>query len=281
MSLGRRKVGIDEPARWVFNRMADVYDARPPYPAALVDALAELAGRPGATVGDLGAGIGHLALPLAARGLDVAAVEPAAAMLERLREGARSRGLSVRALHGAAEALPLPKASLDLVVVCEALHFMDAELAGAEVGRVLARGGALAVITSELTPTPFMRAVWSAIEAAVPRRPRDLGAAHGQLSSMARVKLVDERRFQDETPVDAGTLERILRSFSFVGPAMNPARFEAFRARLGEIDEPAVWARTFVMRWGRRPARTNRQRHDAREARAPAAPSAREEGRSS
>jgi len=265
MSLGRRKVRIDEPARWVFNRMADVYDARPPYPSALIDALADLAGRPGATVGDLGAGIGHLTLPLAARGLDVAAIEPAAAMLERLREAARSRGLAVRALHAPAEVLPLPKASLDLVVVCEALHFMDAELAGGEIGRVLARGGALAVITAELTPTPFMRAVWAAIEATVPRRPRDLSAAHDQLSSMARVQLVDELRFQDENLVDAGTLERILRSFSFVGPAMNPARFEAFRARVAAIDEPPVWARTFVLRWGRRPARTNRQRHDARE----------------
>lgn len=272
MSLGRRKVGIHEPERWVFNRMADVYDARPAYPAALIDALVELAGPPdrgqAPRVGDLGAGIGHLALPLAERGLDVTAVEPAASMLDRLRAGARAQGLgSVRALHATAEALPLPRGSLDLVVICEALHFMDAELAGVAIGRALARGGALAVIRAELAPTPFMRAVWAAVEDAVPRRPRDLVAAHDQLSSMARVHLDGERRFHDETPVDGATLERILRSFSFVGPAMNPARFAAFRERLAAIAEPKVWARTFVMRWGRRPARTNRQRHDAREPR--------------
>jgi len=51
--------------------------------------------------------------------------------------------------------------------------------------------------------------------------------------------------------------------------------------RLEAIDEPAVWARTFVMRWGRRPARTNRQRHDAREPRAARAPVAPEDGRPS
>ena len=79
MSLGRRKVGIDEPARWIFNRMADVYDARPPYPAALIDALAELAGPAGATVADLGAGTGHLTLPLAAQGYDIAAAGSTAA----------------------------------------------------------------------------------------------------------------------------------------------------------------------------------------------------------
>jgi ubiquinone/menaquinone biosynthesis C-methylase UbiE len=265
MSLGRRKVGIHDPSRWVFNRMADVYDARPPYPAALIEALAELAGRPGAAIGDLGAGTGHLALPLAARGFAVTAVEPAQAMLDRLSGTARARGLSVRALHATAEALPLPKASLDLVVVCEALHFLDAELAAGEIGRVLARGGALAVVTSEFSPTPFMDGVWRAIAEAVPRRPREVAAALDHLASVARVRLDGERRFQDETPIDHETLERIVRSFSFVGPAMNPTRFAVFRERLLAIPGPAVWARTFTLRHGRRPRLTNRQRHDARE----------------
>ncbi|HVU51011.1 MAG TPA: methyltransferase type 11, partial [Polyangia bacterium] len=74
MSLGRRKVRLEDASRWVFNRMAEVYDARPPYPTALVDALSALAPA-GAPVADLGAGTGHLALPLAARGLDVTAIE--------------------------------------------------------------------------------------------------------------------------------------------------------------------------------------------------------------
>jgi SAM-dependent methyltransferase len=265
MSLGRRKVGIDDPSRWVFNRMADVYDARPPYPRALVDALAELAGRPGAAVGDLGAGTGHLALPLAARGLAVTAVDPAQAMLDRLSGTARARGLPLCALHATAEALPLPKASFELVIVCEALHFLDAELAAAEIGRVLARGGALAVVTSEFSPTPFMDAVWRAIADAVPRRPRDLAAALDHLSAGAGVRLDGERKFHDQTPIDGDRLERIVRSFSFVGPAMNPTRFAAFRERLLAIPGPAIWARTFTLRHGRRPARTNRQRHDARE----------------
>jgi hypothetical protein len=68
MSLGRRKVGLEEQSRWVFNRMAAFYPARPAYPAELVDALAELAGPAGSRIGDLGAGVGHLALPLAGRG---------------------------------------------------------------------------------------------------------------------------------------------------------------------------------------------------------------------
>ena len=140
MSLGRRKVSLDQPSRWVFNRMAEFYAARPPYPAALVDALAELAGPVGSRVGDLGAGVGHLALPLAARGFDVVAIEAAQAMLDQLRAAAAARGIALRALHAAAEQLPLETACLDLVVVADALHFLDTELTARQIARVLARG---------------------------------------------------------------------------------------------------------------------------------------------
>jgi SAM-dependent methyltransferase len=232
--------------------MAGVYDARPPYPAALVDALAELAGPAGRRVGDLGAGTGHLALPLAARGYDVAAIEPAEEMLNRLRAAALARGLSLRSFHAAAEALPIEASSLDLVVVADALHFLDAQLTASEIARVLVRGGALALVTCEFGDTPFMRDVVRVIEQAVPRRPRDLTKPMVHVSAMTDVPLTSERRFHDETPVDRATLDLILRSISFVGPAMNPARFAAFRERIHAVPGPPVWARTFVLRSGRR-----------------------------
>jgi len=252
MSLGRRKVGLDDPTRWVFNRMADVYDARPAYPPALIDALVELASLHGGRVGDLGAGIGHVALPLAARGLDVIAVEPAHAMLERLRARARESRVAVRAVHAAAETLPLDDGSLDLAVVADALHFIDAELIGRELARVLAPKGALAVVTCELGKTPFMQALRAIIEAAVPRSPRALAQNIVHVAAVTGVKLARERRFHDETPIDPETLDRILRSISFIGPAMNPARFAAFRARVHALPGRPAWARTFTLRVGRR-----------------------------
>jgi SAM-dependent methyltransferase len=230
--------------------MADVYDARPAYPALLIDALAELA--PGQRVGDLGAGIGHVALPLAGRGFDVVAIEPAQAMLERLRVEARKRRLKVRTIHAAAEALPLDNASLDLAVVADALHFLDAELFAQEIARVLAPRGALAIVTCELGKTPFMQSLVEIIEGAVPRRPRNLDQNLVQVSAITGVGFAHTRVFHDETPVDNATLERILRSISFIGPAMNPTRFAAFRARVQALRGQPTWARTFTLRAGRR-----------------------------
>jgi SAM-dependent methyltransferase len=252
MSLGRRKVRLGDASAWVFNRMAEVYEARPAYPTALIDALAVLAGATGSAIADLGAGIGHLALPLAARGFEVVAVEPASAMLECLRRSAQSRGLDVRAEHASAEVLPIATGSMALVVVADALHFLDAELTAGEISRVLDPRGALAVVTSQFGDTPFMHAVVRAMEDSVPRRPRPLSRLLVHVSAVTRVPLVEVARFHDETPVDHATLERILRSISFIGPAMNARRFAAFRERVNAISAQPVWARTFSLHAGRR-----------------------------
>ncbi len=243
----RRNVAVHDADRWVFNRMADVYSARPAYPSALIDALAELAGGAGGRAIDLGAGIGHVALPLAERGIEVLAVEPARAMLDVLAQTAAKRALPIRTAHAAAEALGAPKASAELVVIADALHFLDTERTAREVGRVLTRRGVLAIVTCEPSETPFMRAVERVMHESAPRRPRNVVSALVQLRSLARLKPMWAWRFDDAVPVDEPTLERILRSISFVGPAMNAERFAAFRARVQAIAEPPVWARTFTL----------------------------------
>ena len=251
MGLGRRKIALSDARAWVFNRMAAEYDARPPYPPRLLDALAELAGPAGARVVDVGAGIGHVALPLAARGLAVTAVEPALAMLERLRSAAREQGLSVQALHAQAEALPVAAASAELVVISDALHFLDAELSALEIARVLAPRGALAVVTCEFAATPFMDALSALMHEAAPRRLRAIDGPLAQLSAVSGVPLSAPLELVDLTPLDAAQLERILRTISFIGPAMNPARFAAFRERVKALGQPA-WARRFTLRSGRK-----------------------------
>jgi ubiquinone/menaquinone biosynthesis C-methylase UbiE len=254
--LGRRGVRPEETSRWVFNRIAvaDVYAARPAYPAALIDALAELSPANG-RIGDIGAGTGNLALPLAERSFDVVAVEPAESMLDRLRHDARDRDLALTAFHATAEALPLEASSLDLAVVADALHFFNVELAGSELYRVLRRRGWLAVVTVEFGDTPYMQAVARVIEEESQRRPRQIGGGVAQLCALARAPVRVVRRFDDATEMDIGTLERMLRSISFVGPAMNEARFARFRERILALDQRPVWTRTFTLHAGRKALR--------------------------
>lgn len=250
MGRKRRHIGLADPTAWIFNRMAHVYDARPPYPAALVEAVSALA--PGRRIADLGAGIGHLALPLAERGFEVVAVDPAEAMLEVLRGSAQARKLTVTTLHAMAEALPFEAARFDLVLIADALHFIDHERAATEIRRVLAPRGALALVTSTFAPTPFMTGLTTLLEETAPRRPRAVAAARQQLASLARVSLSDVAHFTDETELDYETLERLLGSVSFIGPALNPERFATFRARLQALPGPWVWARAFTLHSGRR-----------------------------
>jgi SAM-dependent methyltransferase len=227
-----------------------VYAARPSYPADLVAAVAELARQAGQSVGDLGAGIGHFAVPLAALGFDVVAVEPARAMLDELERAATARGVALRALHGTAEQLPLDAQSLDLGLIADALHFMDKELVADELRRVLRPRAGLVIVTSEFASTPFMRAVTEVMQEAAPRRPRAVGDSIVQLSKLLDVRLAPPLVFRDETPVTPEVLEAILRSISFIGPAMNPERFAAFRARIHALSHAPIWARSFTLHAG-------------------------------
>ncbi|MFX0580611.1 class I SAM-dependent methyltransferase [Nocardia nepalensis] len=125
-----------------FGAQAAVYAAhRPGYPAAGIRwALEPLDGRHSPVVLDLGAGTGKLAEGLLAIGIEVIAVEPDAAMRAELIR----LFPQVTALAGAAEAIPLPDASVDAVVAGQAFHWFDAARAFPEIARVLRPDGVFA-----------------------------------------------------------------------------------------------------------------------------------------
>jgi SAM-dependent methyltransferase len=173
-------------------------------------------------------------------------------MLSSLRTQAAALGLPIDVVHAAAEAIPVDENAFDLVVIADALHFLDAELTGIEVARVLEPGGALAIVTSELADTPFMRALIALMEQSAPRRPRDTTQTTLQLAALADVTLAGEERFVDHVPVDHASLKSIVRSISFIGPAINAERFDAFWRRVQAIDEPPVWSRALTLRFGHR-----------------------------
>jgi ubiquinone/menaquinone biosynthesis C-methylase UbiE len=239
---------------WVYNKMVDAYAARPSYPEALIERIAALACAARARVVDVGAGIGHLSLPLAERGHEVCAVEPALGMLESLQARASAAGLAVRAVHAAAESLPLRAASTDLVVLADALHFMDAARVGHELARILSRCGRLAYVEVAFADSPFMTALAQIMRDAAPRRPRATRGLLAELAALAGVQLSLHERFEQRTPLDDARLLRILSSISYIGPAMNPERTEAFRARVRAIPYPPEWHTLIVLHAGQRGA---------------------------
>jgi len=251
--VSRRGAKPTDTSRWVFHRLAGDYRARPGYPDALVARLLALAGGPGARIADLGAGSGHLAVPLARFGARVHAVEPARAMLDLLGEDARD--LPVVPVHAAAEETGLDAGAFDLVLLADALQWVDPDRAGREVARLLAPGGALAVVTPRLSDTPFLRAVEARIGELNPKA-RRAPPPVALLFSVAGLAAPAEERFSHEEPLDAERLSAVLRSLSFVGPALGPAKLEALLAdarALADAHGGAVWRREILLQWkGRR-----------------------------
>ncbi len=253
--MGRRDVGVEDGDRWVFNRLADDYRARPGYPAALVDRISALAGAAG-TVVDLGAGTGLLALPLAGRGIAVRAVEPASAMLEVLREGAR--GLPVDPVHAAAEETGLPDGAATLVLVADALHWIEPEAAGREAARLLAPGGAVAVVEVRIRGSAFADGLSELLARENPKaNPRPRGRLD-QFLAAAGVRGRAAETYRDEQSLSPERLDSVLRSLSLVGPALGPDRLAGLLAearKLAATSGGAAWTRELRLTWGRRPHR--------------------------
>jgi SAM-dependent methyltransferase len=112
---------------------------------------------------DLGAGTGKLTALLARLGADVTAVEPDEAMLAELHRQLPS----VRALHGPAEAIPLPDGSVDVVLCGQSMHWFDLKRAVPEIARVLVGGGVLAALwNSDDDRVPWVAGLRDASEGA-------------------------------------------------------------------------------------------------------------------
>jgi SAM-dependent methyltransferase len=132
--------------RATFDGVAETYDAaRPRYPRAVVDDLVALCGLgPGDRVLEIGCGTGQLSVDLAARGLDVTAVElgPALAAVAR-------RNLApfpqARVVVGAFEEFAAPEA-VDAVVAASSFHWVPPRVRVGRSAAALRPGGSLAVV---------------------------------------------------------------------------------------------------------------------------------------
>jgi SAM-dependent methyltransferase len=123
-----------------FGSVAADYDRlRATPPAAALDWL--LPPSPGVFI-DVGAGTGLSTRAILGRAARVIAVEPD----QRMRAVLAARTPAAQVLAGRGEAIPVPDATADAVLISSAWHWMDPELAIREVARVLRVRGRLGVI---------------------------------------------------------------------------------------------------------------------------------------
>jgi SAM-dependent methyltransferase len=130
-----------------FDRAGDAYErGRPSYPEEAIAALLAAIGG-GGPILDLAAGTGKLTR-LVWRAAPIVAVEPVEGMRRKLVElvEATAPRPDVRVLAGTAEAIPLAAGAVAAVIVGQAFHWFRGEEALAEIHRVLAPGGRLAMI---------------------------------------------------------------------------------------------------------------------------------------
>ncbi|HEY4615935.1 MAG TPA: class I SAM-dependent methyltransferase [Citricoccus sp.] len=137
-----------------FRAAGERYDAiRPSYPAGVVDFLVPAGAR---TAVDVGAGTGLFTGLLAARGLQVTAVDPSAAMLEVLAAALPG----VRTVLAAGEDTGQPDGSADVVTAAQAWHWIDPDAGAAEAARLLgprAGTGVLGIVSNQLdTSVPWV-----------------------------------------------------------------------------------------------------------------------------
>jgi ubiquinone/menaquinone biosynthesis C-methylase UbiE len=141
--------GHEGPHGFTAERLLEHEEARRGWMAP-EELLREMIDRDDAVLVDVGAGVGYLAIPAAARLArgSVVAVDREESLVVFTRGRAAERGLAnLEVLRGEAEDLPLPDASADIVLFSTVLHDVaDPAAALGQAHRVLRGGGRLLVI---------------------------------------------------------------------------------------------------------------------------------------
>ncbi|MGZ4380264.1 MAG: class I SAM-dependent methyltransferase [Gaiellaceae bacterium] len=206
--------------------MPELYDrARPTYPPALFDDLAELAGLPeGARLLEIGTGPGKASGPLAERGFEIVGIE----LGERLAALAR-RNLAgfpnVAIVNADFETWEPGAAEFDAVVSFTAFHWIDPGVRYEKTARPLREGGALAIVeTSHVLPEggdPFWievqddyREVFPEDEAHYPPAPADVAGMSEELEASGRYGPAEVRRYVWDVTYSAEDYVGVLETYS-------------------------------------------------------------------
>ena len=188
------------------------YDSvRPAYPDEAVAALVEAArcargtdasGQDGPLcAADIGAGTGKMSELLARAGFLVDAVEPSEAM--------RAQASSIEGVtwhDGVAEQTGLSNDVYDIVVFAQSWHWVDSERAGLEVARILAPGGALAIVWNQMAVSiPWVHRLTRIMRSGDVHRPDRPPAPGGGFAPMTLTQVAWEDRMTPEQILTLGT----------------------------------------------------------------------------
>jgi len=191
-----------KPTERFTERAGDYAIGRPSYPDASIDALFESFPDPShLTVIDLGAGTGISSRLLAARGAQVIAVEPNAAMAAK-----SERIANLRWQIATAERTGLPSASADIVAAFQAFHWFEHPATIAEMLRLLRPGGRAAVIYNERDERDPFTAAYGAIVRRYATEDTE------QLRANARAAFEHDRAWAALHAVTAGHAHRLDRA---------------------------------------------------------------------
>lgn len=148
--------------RETFGSVPELYDrARPTYPAAVFDDLAELGGlESGSRVLEIGPGTGKATAELVRRGFAVTAVELSPELARVARRNVPGAEIEV----GDFESWEPGEAEFDAVVAFSAFHWIAPELRYAKPARLLRPGGALGVVGAPHVLLPEDDQFWAEVQ---------------------------------------------------------------------------------------------------------------------
>lgn len=215
-----------ERLRTTFGSVAELYDrARPGYPAAVFDDLAELARlEPGSRVLEIGPGTGQATLELARRGYAVTGVELSPELAEVARRNLADFS-QAEVEVGDFETWEPPEAGFDAIAVFNAFHWIAPELRYAKPVRLLRPGGALAVVGAphvlHAEDGPFWSEVQEDYDAVVPHpdnrpppAPEEVEGWAGEFRASGLFDAVEERRHLYPLTYTADSYVDVLGTFS-------------------------------------------------------------------
>lgn len=193
-----------------FGADAEAYErGRPSYPR---EAATWLTSDHPCAVLELGAGTGKLTRELVALGHEVDATDPDAAMLQVLEREVPGVETGV----GAAEDIPAPDRSYDVVVAAQAFHWFDLERALPEIARVLRPGGRLSVVWNERDERiPWVRRL-GALLVGPEQQQRQLRDPTAALEASELFGPVDSSSHRFWQVVDRESVQDLVKSRSYV-----------------------------------------------------------------